>query len=605
MKQFESFRLDTSNECLWRNGAQIALPPKPFAILRYLVENAGRLITHDELLDELWPETYVQPQVLRTYMLELRKVLGDDVGSPRFIQTIPKRGYSFVARVAESGESKNGADLSMRGAASAAVAPDTAFMDRDEELLHLQAALELAAAGQRQAVFVTGETGIGKTALVDAFLGGPMSPVITVARGQCVEALGRKEEYYPLMEALAHLCASPDGERACRILARVAPGWLPAAASEHENAAGPIRPLRMPGELCAALEELAAEKPFILVFEDLHWADDSTLGVISALARRRTSARLMILGTYRAQDGSSDQALKSLKQDLLIRRLCIELHLGPLDRSAVKQLLSRELGQERLPAGLDEFIYARSEGNPLFIKAMLEHLIAERYLVREDRGGAWRQRAPFPEVESGVPDELSQMVEREIERLGADDQRLLEAASLMRVAFPAWAVAAALEQDGAEVEEACDDLARRLYFVRRAGQDELPDGTRSAFYVFAHGLYREVLYNRQSASRRARRHMRIAERLGQLFAGREVNVAQEIAMHCEAAGNWQRAAGVLCSAARHACRRQAYAEAEALLSRALHLADNLAGPQGQALQDGIRGEIAEVRESAGSSVPQP
>ena len=109
MKQFESFRLDTSNECLWQSGAQIALPPKPYAILRYLVENPGRLITHDELLDALWPETYVQPQVLRTYMLELRKVLGDDAGSPRFIQTLPKRGYCFVAPVSDGAEAVNGA----------------------------------------------------------------------------------------------------------------------------------------------------------------------------------------------------------------------------------------------------------------------------------------------------------------------------------------------------------------------------------------------------------------------------------------------------------------------------------------------------------------
>src|SRR5450755_175038 len=99
MKQFDTFELDTSNECLWRNGVQIALPPKPFAVLRYLVENPGRLVTHDELMEALWPETYVQPQVLRTYMLDLRKVLGDDAGQPRFIQTVPKRGYCFVAPV--------------------------------------------------------------------------------------------------------------------------------------------------------------------------------------------------------------------------------------------------------------------------------------------------------------------------------------------------------------------------------------------------------------------------------------------------------------------------------------------------------------------------
>src|SRR4051812_21953075 len=169
MKQFESFRLDTSNQCLWRDGAQIALPPKPFGILRYLVENPGRLISHDELLDELWPETYVQPQVLRTYMLELRKVLGDVIGSPRFIQTVPKRGYTFVARVTESAEANSAIGQSPDFALHQPE-PDPNFIDRDEEMRRLQSALESATGGQRQVVCIAGGAGIGKTALVDEFL---------------------------------------------------------------------------------------------------------------------------------------------------------------------------------------------------------------------------------------------------------------------------------------------------------------------------------------------------------------------------------------------------------------------------------------------------
>jgi DNA-binding winged helix-turn-helix (wHTH) protein len=101
VKQFEPFRLDAANSRLWREDATITLAPKPFAVLQYLVDNPGRLITHDELLDALWPETYVQPQVLRTYMLELRKVLGDDAGNPRYIQTLFKRGYCFLANVTD------------------------------------------------------------------------------------------------------------------------------------------------------------------------------------------------------------------------------------------------------------------------------------------------------------------------------------------------------------------------------------------------------------------------------------------------------------------------------------------------------------------------
>src|SRR4051812_40469240 len=144
MKQFEFFRLDTSNECLWRDGAQIALPPKPFAILRYLVENPGRLITHDELLDALWPETYVQPQVLRTYILDLRKVLGDDVDAPRFIQTVPKRGYSFVARVTETAPPREAAVVPAAVAIPDA-APNPGFIDREEETRRLRASLDAAA----------------------------------------------------------------------------------------------------------------------------------------------------------------------------------------------------------------------------------------------------------------------------------------------------------------------------------------------------------------------------------------------------------------------------------------------------------------------------
>ena len=171
MKQFQSFGLDTSNQCLLHNGEQIDLAPKLFAVLRYLVENSGRLVTHDELLDALWPETYVQPQVLRTYVLELRKVLGDNAAQPRFIQTLPKRGYRFVAPVTE--------DLGtprLRVEMMPYASPAKAIIGRDDELGFLKTQVERLADGRRRVVFVTGEAGIGKTALVDSFAGASMPP---------------------------------------------------------------------------------------------------------------------------------------------------------------------------------------------------------------------------------------------------------------------------------------------------------------------------------------------------------------------------------------------------------------------------------------------
>jgi DNA-binding winged helix-turn-helix (wHTH) protein len=101
MKAFGPFRLDTVNHCLWRADERAPLTPKAFDILRYLVEHADRLVTQDELLQALWPETYVNPEGIRKYILEIRKALGDRSDQPAFIGTFPKRGYQFVAPVTD------------------------------------------------------------------------------------------------------------------------------------------------------------------------------------------------------------------------------------------------------------------------------------------------------------------------------------------------------------------------------------------------------------------------------------------------------------------------------------------------------------------------
>ena len=106
MKSFQSFRLDTENLCLLRGEERVAITPKAFDVLRHLVENAGRLVTPDELLQALWPETYVNPEVLRKYILEIRKALQDRPDRPTFIETVTKRGYRFIAAVTEEAASE-------------------------------------------------------------------------------------------------------------------------------------------------------------------------------------------------------------------------------------------------------------------------------------------------------------------------------------------------------------------------------------------------------------------------------------------------------------------------------------------------------------------
>jgi predicted ATPase/DNA-binding winged helix-turn-helix (wHTH) protein len=590
MKRFGCFQLDIKNECLWQNGAQLGLTPKPFAVLRYLVENPQRLVTYDELLDKLWPETYVQPQVLRTYVLELRKLLGDSVESPRFIRTVPGRGYWFLAQVEEA----NGHAVDTRAPQSGRIIGR--IVGRQQEFERLNGLLRQANQGDRQVAFITGETGMGKTALIDLFCSQLSSDdQMHIARGQCVEGFAGKEAYYPVIEALGQLCSKSDGKKHVHVMQQKAPSWYAQLAVLHGDSpvtvAMPVRGERMLNEICDAIEAMCSETTLTVVFEDLHWADLSTLDLISALSRRRQAARLLMLASYRPAEVSAGQhPLKRLKQDLVTHKLCTDVSLRPLERDAVQEYLVQELKQETLPKGLPSFVHQHSEGNPLFMIAMLEHLVAQGFLRQE--AGVWQLRSALAEIDMGVPTALSEMIEMQIDRLDSADQRLLEAASLIGVIFPAWAAAAALDGDLEDIEAQYETLARRLHFLHPAGHDELPDGTQSASYVFAHGLYREVLRARQSPARRSKRHLRVAEKLEKLFAGREMDVSTELAMHFEAAAEWVRAARALCIAAGNALRRGARDEGIKLTERALHLLENLSEPDREAAESEIRPQIA-------------
>src|ERR1700730_14731257 len=182
MKEFPPFRLDTVNQCLWRDTGResderMLVAPTAFAILRYLVEHAGRLVTHDELLDAVWPDANVQPQAVKRHMLDVRSALGDDPKNPVFIETLPRRGYQCIARVSEGPGTKSALPAGPgRGR----------LAGRERALGELRDYLWKTSKGERQIVFVTGEPGIGKTALIDEFERQTATDVlpIRIARGQ-------------------------------------------------------------------------------------------------------------------------------------------------------------------------------------------------------------------------------------------------------------------------------------------------------------------------------------------------------------------------------------------------------------------------------------
>src|SRR5262249_22934547 len=205
---FGSFRLDLVNACLWRGQQAIPLTPKVFTVLSYLLRHAGRLVTKDELLGAVWPDTVVGEASLTVCIREIRRVLGDQPKVPRFIETRHRRGYRFIAPVTEIDQpAAEGRPPVQAGGETAAGPAPPGPVGREAELLRLQGWLDKARRGERQVVFVTGEAGIGKTTLVEAFHQRLRArPEVWVARGQCFEQHGPGEAYLPVLEALSGLC---------------------------------------------------------------------------------------------------------------------------------------------------------------------------------------------------------------------------------------------------------------------------------------------------------------------------------------------------------------------------------------------------------------
>jgi DNA-binding winged helix-turn-helix (wHTH) protein/tetratricopeptide (TPR) repeat protein len=568
--QFGPFHLDSSNARLFRGDEVVRLTPKAFDVLSYLAQRPGQLVTKDELLETLWDDTLVTDASLVVCIREIRKALDDDAQAPRYIETVHRRGYRFVARAAV---------VAAAAPTPREEPPTSAHIGREEEVAELLEYLDRALAGQRQVVFLAGSPGAGKTTLIEAFLSRIQQQEIWVANGQCFEQYGTGEAYLPILEALSQLCRRPQAQPLIDLLTSHAPTWvvqMPWLRQPQERELSPREVLgatseRMLREMAEVLEAFTARIPLVLVLEDLHWSDYSTTDLIAALARRRGPARLLVVGAYRPVEAIlSNHPLKNIKRELELHRLCAEIELTPWEISSVEEYLHARFPGRIVVGGLAQQIHERTDGHPLFVVNLIDYLVTQQVLIGED------ELRLAGDVPITVPDSIRPMIEKQIELLSDEQQEVLEGASIAGVEFSAATVAAALDADVVETEESCQELARRQHFLVNKGTEEWPDGTVATRYRFLHELYHNVLYERISAARRARGHQRIALRFEQAFSSSASPEAiAALAMHSERGRDFPRAVRYLRRAAEGAARRYANREASDYLSRALALIDRL------------------------------
>ena len=566
--RFAGFELDEANATLSRDGKPLALAPTPFTLLCALARQPGSLLTKDALLDQVWGHQFVSESVLKTAISDLRNVLGDDPRQPRVIETVPRRGYRFIAvPIAQP----LGPGRAVPGANPATGGQDSgSFVGRADALARLGVGWERAYTGTRSLVWVTGEPGIGKTTLIEHFIAGLGD--VACARGHCVEHYGTGEPYLPVLEALAELSRIDSALPA--LLRAVAPTWLmqlPWLSTVEERDAlrrelagvGPERMLREMGEL---LDRYTSERPLLLVTEDLHWSDRSTIHLIDYIARRRGGARLMWLASFRlAEIVALDHPLNLLRHELRLHRLCEEIVLDPFSEQEIADYVAAATPALAADMAFVRGLHERTDGVPLFVASMMADLTAHA----GQRGDPAVARAQLATV--AVPENLAAIIDHYIARLGDDERALLSTASVCGMDFRADTIAEAIERDAAWVAETCERLARaRLWVAAPHEQADAPERP----YTFRHALFRQVLYERTGPAARAQLHRRVGAALERERARGLPIAAAELAMHFDRGREPMTALRYYVEAAEAALRGLSAEECMMLTERALSLLDS-------------------------------
>jgi DNA-binding winged helix-turn-helix (wHTH) protein len=261
---FGLFRFDTRTQQLWREESEVKLTPRAAAVLHLLVERAEDLVTKQELFDRVWGGIAVSDEALTSCIQELRSALGDDARRPHTIETRHRRSYRLMVLAIPIAYRSNAAEPPRLSAPE-----PSRLVGRTAELEELARSFDRARSGSRQVVFITGEPGIGKSSLADAFLDQLRTThAVKIAHGQCLDHHGVCEPYLPLIEALTRLAGGQDGQAVKEILWNQAPSWLAQMpslwTSSQRNvleARGFATRERMVRELAFAVETIAVDVP--------------------------------------------------------------------------------------------------------------------------------------------------------------------------------------------------------------------------------------------------------------------------------------------------------------------------------------------------------
>lgn len=552
-----SYRIDLDAELLWHDAQAIPLRPKTWLVLRYLVEAAGHLVTKRELLDRVWQDTAVEEKTLNASIAEIRHAFGDSAREPRYVETVHRRGFRFVAALSSTDEPAPATIGALQTRRSAA--ERSPFLGRETELHSLRRMRVALRDGLGAVVTLSGPAGAGKSRLVRELLADEGADDGSVLIGRCLEGAG--VPYWPWVEMLrVYIRASgPEAVRAAcgdaaGELARIVPALGGEGGSGPSSRLEPdLTRLLLFDALGRFFEVVEPGRPLVVVIEDLHWADASSLQALQALASRIAARPALVVVTLRDDDVVAAPRLRAVVAGLA-RESARGMRLEGLSETAAHALV-RALGGDRMPAPVADRIVAVSEGNPFFIEETVRHL-SDLALI--DHAAGWRSQLVGRGLE--LPASVSDVFERRLRRLSPQCRRLVDLAAVVGTEVDEWLVGEAGELGEEELIALLGEAMEASILQEVAAHP--------GRYRFGHALMRFTLYNLLSAPLRRRWHRRVAEAI-EAVRGDQGDAPAVLALHlCRAvpAVPAERAIAVALRAAQHARAQLAY-ESEAELCR--------------------------------------
>ena len=431
-----------------------------------------------------------------------------------------------------------------------------------------------ASAGLRRLVLIGGEPGVGKTRLTAEMAGRAHAEGAVVLAGRCDEDLG--VPYQPFVEALRHLIVHTPTADLAALLGRYGGELVRLAPELTERLPQLPPPLRSDPEterfrlfdaVAAWLAAASAERPVLLVLDDLQWAAKPTLLLLRHVLRSADSMRLLVVGTYRDTEVGRTHPLSEVLADLRRSAAVERISLTGLDQPAVAEYVMQAAGHELDGAALSlaRAIHAETEGNPFFISEVLRHLM-ETGAVHE-RDGRWEASRPTEEL--GIPEGVRDVIGRRLSRLSESANHALTLGAVVGLEFELATVQAAGSLDEDALVSAFDEAVAAHLLVEIGGP--LPR------HRFAHALVRSTLYDELSPARRVLLHRRVGhaiERIhGHVIDDHLAALAHHFARCSAGGGEALKAAGYARRAGDRALVQLAYDEAAGYYRQALELLD--------------------------------